>query len=51
MKTVSLIGAEKPDSMTAARLIVEIVGRRERDPDRLCNAVLILMKSEKRTRQ
>jgi hypothetical protein len=49
MKAVSLTGAEKPDSMTAARLIVEIAGRGERDPDRLCNTVLILMNSEMQT--
>jgi hypothetical protein len=51
MKAVSLTGAEKPDSMMAARLIVEIARRGERDPDRLCNSVLILMNSEMRTRQ
>ena len=51
MKAVSLTDAEKPDSMMAARLIVEIAGRGERDPDRLCNAVLILMNEERRTRQ
>jgi len=50
MKAVSLTDAEKPDSMMAARLIVEIAGRGERDPDRLCNAVLILMNEERRTR-
>jgi hypothetical protein len=51
MKAVSLTGAEKPDGMTAARLIVEMARRGERDPDRLCNAVLILMNEERRTRQ
>jgi hypothetical protein len=47
MKAVSLTGTEKPDSMTAARLIIEIARRGERDPDRLCNAVLILMNTER----
>jgi hypothetical protein len=51
MKAVSLTGAEKPHGMTAARLIVEMARRGERDPDRLCNAVLILMNEERRTRQ
>jgi hypothetical protein len=51
MKAVSLTGPEKPDSMTAARLIVEIAGRGERDPDRLCNAVLILMNAMDKTRR
>jgi hypothetical protein len=50
MKAVSLTGTEKPDGMTAARLIVEIAGRGERDPDRLCNAVLISMNAEGQTR-
>jgi len=49
MKAASVTGSEKPDSMTAARLIVEIAGRGERDPDRLCNAVLILMNAERQT--
>jgi len=48
MKAVSLTGTEKLDSMTAARLIVEIARRGERDPDRLCNAVLILMNAKSR---
>ena len=47
MKAVSLTGAEKPDSMMAARLIVEMARRGERDPDRLCNAVLILLNTER----
>jgi hypothetical protein len=51
MKAVSLTGGNKPDGMTAARLIVEIAGRGERDPDRLCNAVLIIMNAEEQTRQ
>jgi hypothetical protein len=51
MKAVSLTDAEKPDSMMAARLIVEMARQGERDPDRLCNAVLILMNEERRTRR
>jgi hypothetical protein len=51
MKAVSLTGAEKPDSMTAARLIIEIAEQGERDPDRLCNAVLILMNREMQNRR
>jgi hypothetical protein len=51
MKAVSLTGSEKPDSMMAARLIVEIARRGERDPDRLCNAVLILMNTERQARR
>lgn len=37
MHAVSLTGTEMPESTTVARLIVDW----ERDPDRLCNSVLV----------
>ena len=43
MKAVNVTGTSEPDSATVARLIVEVARRGERDLDRLCNAVLILM--------
>jgi hypothetical protein len=43
MKAIGLSSDEPPDSVTAARLIVDLANQSERDPDRLCNAVLMLL--------
>ena len=50
MKAVSLTGDEKPDSATVARLIVDLAKQGELDPDRLCNAVLILLNAQSAAR-
>jgi len=47
---VSLTGDEKPDSATVARLIVDLAKQGELDPDRLCNAVLILLNAQSAAR-
>jgi hypothetical protein len=49
MTAVSSTGAEMPESMTVARLIVESATRGERDPDRLCNSVLSLLNAKDQT--
>jgi hypothetical protein len=46
MKAVSTTGTEKPDESTAAKLIVHFARQGERDPDRLSNAVLILLNAK-----
>jgi len=43
MNAASLTGAEMPESMTVARLIVDLAIQGERDPDRLCDRVLSLL--------
>jgi hypothetical protein len=46
MKAVSLNSDGRPDRMTVASLIVDLANQGERDPDRLCNAVLILLNAQ-----
>jgi hypothetical protein len=49
MKSVSVAGTERPESMTVARLIVERAMQGERDPDRLCNSVLSVLNAKDQT--
>jgi hypothetical protein len=51
MKAVGIAGTERQslDSMTTARLVVELAKQGERDPDRLCISVLKLLNAKDQT--
>jgi hypothetical protein len=51
MKAVSFTGAQRPESMTVARLVIDLTREGERDPDRLCNRVLRLLNAEEQVQR